>query len=92
MSWNYRVIKKITPYKQLGRWKKQTGYGIYEVYYKNKSNDIAAIEYITEKPMAPYGTNKKEIKEDVEMMKRAFELPVLNMTELNRHFKNKEKK
>jgi hypothetical protein len=74
MTWNYRVVKKQSddePYFQ-----------IYEVYYKGKGISLKNIAYMSQTPIAPFGSNKKELKRDLKWMQRAFDLPVINYEKL----------
>ena len=65
MTWNYRVVKD-----------KDGIFGLKEVY---SSND--QIEGTTEKFMSPFGTSMEELRADFELMKKAFDKPILVETE-----------
>lgn len=72
--WNYRLYEKeyIT-----SRDEKYTECGIIEVYYKNDK-----IEGYTDDFMYPWGETPEEAKKDLELMKKAFDLPVLTLEDL----------
>ena len=67
MSWNYRVMKhKLN--------ESESFYGIHEVYYnRNGKPDGWSKDSITPERESP-----QELKEDLEMMIKAFDKPVLN--------------
>jgi hypothetical protein len=83
MSWNYRVAKKRLTVDILKD--EVTGevvdsysedqFGICEVYY----NDEGKITSTTERFIEPYGETLEEIKANFDDMKKAFELPVLDL-------------
>ena len=83
MSWNYRVCKKVYKSSILddNDFSKITGkfeedqFGICEVYY----NDKGDITFTSENFIEPYGETLEELKVNFDDMKKAFELPVLDL-------------
>ena len=83
MSWNYRVAKKCITVDILKD--EVTGevvdsysednFGICEVYY----NDEGKITSTTERFIEPCGETLEELKWCFEKMKKAFELPVIDL-------------
>ena len=83
MSWNYRAAKKRLTVDILKD--EVTGevvdsysedqFGICEVYY----NDKGDITFTSENFIEPYGETLEEIKANFDDMKKAFELPVLDL-------------
>lgn len=65
-TWNYRVILNT-----LGN------FHLYEVYYDDEGN----ITHWAEDPMSPYGEGFDELYADVQIMFKAFDLPVLHEIE-----------
>ncbi len=65
MSWNYRVFRKVLEDDEC--------YEIREVYYDKEGN----INGYTEKGIAPCGYDLKQLKADIELMKLAFNQPIL---------------
>lgn len=70
MSWNYRIVKKIE--------NNECFYGIHEVYYHKDGS----FRTCTVNPIEPFGETVDELKKDIELMMKAFELPVLNYEEI----------
>jgi len=65
MSWNYRIVEAC-----------EFDYSIFtvrEVYY----NDDGSIKSISETGITPYGETKGELREDINLMLKAFDKPVL---------------
>ena len=83
MSWNYRVAKKCITVDILKD--EVTGevvdsysedqFGICEVYY----NDKGDITFTSENFIEPYGETLEDLKANFDDMKKAFELPVLDL-------------
>ena len=83
MSWNYRVAKKLLTVDILKD--EVTGevvdsysedqFGICEVYY----NDKGDITFTSENFIEPYGETLEDLKANFDDMKKAFELPVLDL-------------
>ena len=83
MSWNYRVSKKRLTVDILKD--EVTGevvdsysedrFGICEVYY----NDKGDITFTSENFIEPYGETLEDLKANFDDMKKAFELPVLDL-------------
>ena len=83
MSWNYRAAKKRLTVDILKD--EVTGevvdsysenqFGICEVYY----NDKGDITFTSENFIEPYGETLEELKANFDDMKKAFELPVLDL-------------
>ena len=71
--WNYRIVND------------NGFYTIREIYY-NKNNRIEAISI---NPMHPSGTNPISIKEDINLMLKAFDKPILTIQEINKQIKEK---
>lgn len=83
MSWNYRVAKKRLTVDILKD--EVTGevvdsysedqFGICEVYY----NDKGDITFTSENFIEPYGETLEELKTSFNMMKEAFDKPVIDL-------------
>ena len=83
MSWNYRAAKKRLTVDILKD--EVTGevvdsysenqFGICEVYY----NDKGDITFTSENFIEPYGETLEDLKANFDDMKKAFELPVLDL-------------
>ena len=69
MSWNYRVMKHTDG---MGEW-----YFLHEVYY-----DKGKVVNCTENPIAPFGETPKELQQNLELMKKAFDKPTLSYEEM----------
>jgi hypothetical protein len=65
MSWNYRVVKHTD--------KGEEWYGIHEVYYDKKDKP----DMISEDPIDAHGMTPDELKSDLDMMRQAFDKPVV---------------
>ena len=83
MSWNYRVAKKCITVDILkdevtgevvDSYSEDT-FGICEVYY----NDEGQITSTTERFIEPFGETLEELSGVFEKMKKAFELPVVDL-------------
>lgn len=73
--WNYRMVKVTYPApKSLGLEEPETGYEIREVYY----NEDESIYAMSKDGMAPWGDTVEELKENIELMKEAFNAPVID--------------
>lgn len=70
MSWNYRIVRRV---HKIGD-AEQIAYGIYEAYYNQAGNP----DGITENPVDPYGEDLTELIGSFELMKKAFDKPVLD--------------
>jgi len=71
MSWNYRVLRR--------KYKSNTGedlevYNIHEVYYDDNDNPTSS----TVEPMYPQGETRDELIADIDHMRRAYLMPVLD--------------
>ena len=82
MSWNYRVCRKklVSDVCDMDTGKvletyTEDQFGICEVYY----NDKGDITFTSENFIEPYGETLEEIKANFDDMKKAFELPVLDL-------------
>lgn len=83
MSWNYRVAKKrLTVYilkdevtGEVVDSYSEDQFGICEVYY----NDKGDITFTSENFIEPYGETLEDFKANFDDMKKAFELPVLDL-------------
>ena len=83
MSWNYRVAKKCLTVDILKD--EVTGevvdsysenqFGICEVYY----NDEGKVTSTTERFIEPYGETLEDLKANFNMMKEAFDKPVIDL-------------
>lgn len=62
MSWNYRVLQN------------ENSVAIYEVYYDENGDPRSC----TMSPVSPIGEDVEGLKKDLEMMKQAFDKPVLD--------------
>lgn len=72
-SWNYRVIKKVTP---------NTGeitYQIHEVYYQADGS----IDCWNHTPVEPLGVSESGLRNDIQAFLSAFRLPVLEEHYIN---------
>lgn len=67
MNWNYRVMKREISEDVFE-------YGIYEVYY----DDDGAVSSWTENSMTPTVDSPEGLREELEIMKKAFDLDVLD--------------
>ncbi len=86
MTWNYRVFKKnsVSPSGE-----KSFYYEIHEVYYKKHIDDIPSfddIDYISVDSISPQGETEEELRLDLDIMQKAFNLPTVDFDEL---YKNK---
>ena len=83
MVWNYRVgfrkecfsVVDNNDHSKVIDVLEETQYGIVEAYY----NDKGEITFTTEQFMEPYGETFDELKSSFEMVKEAFDLPVLDL-------------
>ena len=82
MSWNYRICRKklVSDVCDLDTGKvletyTEDQFGICEVYY----NDKGDIAFTSENFIEPYGETLEELKANFDDMKKAFELPVLDL-------------
>ena len=83
MSWNYRAAKKrlavdILKDEVTGKVLEtytEDQFGICEVYY----NDKGDITFTSENFIEPYGETLEDLKANFDDMKKAFELPVLDL-------------
>jgi len=64
MSWNYRVVKK------------GDCYGIHEVYYKDDGTMKTSMVSVDQ--MSPHGETADELENDFNLMRGAFNKPVLD--------------
>lgn len=76
MTWNYRLIKRTNGPN--GRKYRRPVFAVHEVYY-DEHGDIYAF---TQDPCAVTGDNRRDSRETWEMMKEAFEKPVLTYEHL----------
>ena len=82
MSWNYRICRKklvsdvcdLDTGEVLGTYKEDQ-FGICEVYY----NDKGDITFTSENFIEPYGETLEDLKANFDDMKKAFELPVIDL-------------
>ena len=81
MSWNYRVAcKKLEVKIDLSNdVYEESCFGIVETYY----NDEGEITFISENFIEPYGETLEELKTSFNMMKEAFEHPVLDLDNID---------
>jgi hypothetical protein len=56
---------------------------VYEVYYDDQGN----IKLIAENPARPFGVTITELKNDLKYIRRALNLPILDMDEVLKSFK-----
>ena len=82
MSWNYRICTKklVSDVCDMDTGKVSKTYtedqfGICEVYY----NDKGDITFTSENFIEPYGETLEDLKANFDDMKKAFELPVLDL-------------
>jgi hypothetical protein len=71
MTWNYRVLSR-TKYNGLRKEEYQE-LGVHEVYYDDEGNPTSC----SVDPITPWGFSFVELRKDFELMRRAFEKPVL---------------
>lgn len=67
----YRVIRKDSP-------SGKTNYELYQVYYDERG----MIQLISADPVSPHRETIEELREDLERMRQALELPVLPMEDV----------
>ena len=77
MSWNYRVVEE--------EFENEPYYYIKEVYYDKDGNP----ELLTEDPVQLDGESVKEIMDDLKLIMKAFQKPILNYDNKNERFINK---
>ena len=82
MSWNYRICRKKlvsdvcdTDTGKVLETYTEDQFGICEVYY----NDKGDITFTSENFIEPYGETLEDLKANFDDMKKAFELPVLDL-------------
>ena len=77
MTWNYRVAcKKLEVKIDLSNdVYEESCFGIVETYYNNKGDTTFTSENFIE----PYGETLEDLKANFDDMKKAFELPVLDL-------------
>ena len=77
MSWNYRLgYKKLEVKIDLSNdVYEEDCFGIVETYY----NDKGEIAFTSENFIEPYGETLEDLKANFDDMKKAFELPVLDL-------------
>ena len=78
MYWSYRVCKRVSSSKVdlSNDVYEEDHFGICEVYY----NDEGEIAFTSENFIVePYGETLEELKANFDYMKKAFELPVLDL-------------
>ena len=82
MSWNYRICTKklVSDVCDMDTGKvletyTEDQFGICEVYY----NDKGDITFTSENFIEPYGETLEDLKANFDDMKKAFELPVLDL-------------
>jgi hypothetical protein len=66
MSWNYRVLRK--------NYNGAEYFEIHEVYYDSNGKPDSC----TERAISPMGDTVEELKNEIEKIKKSFDLPVLN--------------
>lgn len=81
MSWNYRIIHKVTYSRAFGPMHE---YSVHEVYYHHDGS----IRSWTEKPVSPFGETMEELRDDFEKHQRALFEPVLELDEIERSQKD----
>ena len=81
MTWNYRIVRHITPIPEKLRViegkRNETWYAIHEVYY-----DKGKVVSYTEEPIAPFGLSVEELKSDLRHMMEHLQDGVLNYEDL----------
>ena len=83
MSWNYRVGFRTVSYPVVDDndhnlvvdTLEETQYGVVETYY----NDDGEITFTSAEFQSPYGETLEDLKANFDDMKKAFELPVLDL-------------
>lgn len=83
MAWNYRVgfrtvshlVVDDKDYTRVADTLEETQYGLVETYY----NDDGEITFTSAEFQSPCGENLEELKRCFEKMKKAFELPILDL-------------
>ena len=82
MSWNYRICRKklVSDVCDLDTGEvletyEEDQFGICEVYYNDKGN----ITFTSKNFIEPYGETLEDLKANFDDMKKAFELPVLDL-------------
>ena len=69
MSWNHRIVKRSYTNP---KW--DDTYSIHEAHY----DEDGPAHSITEEAIVPSGETPEELKEELEMMLKAFDEPILN--------------
>ena len=82
MTWNHRVVKSEPDEKGY------VYYSIREVFYK----DDGSIFGWTTDPIDPFGETPEQLKADIDRMSKAFDLPVLDESELAARLKTNQTK
>ena len=83
MSWNYRVAFRTVSYSVVDDndhnlvvdTLEETQYSVVETYY----NDDGEIAFTSAEFQSPYGKTLEDLKANFDDMKKAFELPVLDL-------------
>ena len=76
MSWNYRVTHSVEEWQgTINEQVREDFFSIREVYYDSSGG----IECWTEKSIGPGGETLEELRDDLHLMLKAFELPILEM-------------
>jgi len=96
MGWNYRLFKHTDKNKLHKKDSDITSeyyvwYGIHEVFYKNDDSDEFdenEVDLISSDPINPHGETEEDIKEDLNMMLKSFDKPVLDFNELLEKLEN----
>jgi hypothetical protein len=80
--WNYRIYAKECVSNSGVNY---TEYGITEVYYKGDKIEGYIADFMT-----PWGESEEDLKLNFDMMKKAFEYPVLTIDDLEPKKKSKK--
>ena len=81
MSWNYRVCKRLI--------EGESYFTIHECYYLGKNSKV--VTAWTVDACGPWGDTLKGLKNDLEYMRQALNLPVVDLDRLDKRFKKKNK-
>lgn len=67
MTWNHRVLRHVKESDDV--W-----YGIHEVFYNDKGEPDSCTEHL----MKPMGASPEELKQELELMVKSIEKPILD--------------
>lgn len=74
--WNYRVVKHSERHEKFNNGEEIISYHIHSTHYEH---DVPIT--ISTEPSVPYGETPEELLADIELMKKAFDKPILNYSD-----------